>query len=166
VGPRFWRYRFCQQLSNAYSVLQYICPKTSTVYRPIHRQKNAPVFINHQPNKPSQSSYPSIPHSNTLIDPIRSPPSSPRSAVALSLHKFNRIDAMSVKIRLCHHVIVRIHARALIRLFAIDGGDLSHVCVGRAARLREGPDVAVAPGPTAESHVEAVGLPVDIDTAH
>jgi len=86
--------------------------------------------------------------------------------VALSLHKFNRIDAMSVKVRLSHHVIVRIHARARIRVLAIKDGDQSHVCIARAARLREGPDVAVAPGPSAESQVEAVGLPVDIDTAH
>lgn len=73
---------------------------------------------------------------------------------------------MSVKVRLGHHIIVRIYTRARIRLLTIDGGNLSHVCFGRAARLREGPDVAVAPGPSAESYVEAVGLPVDIDTAH
>lgn len=117
-----------------------------------------------QTNRPSPP--PSIPHSNTLVDPIRSPPSSPRSAVALSLHKFNRIDAISVKVRLGDHVTVRIHARARIRLLVIDGGDLSHVCFVSAARLRVGPDAAVAPGPTAESHGEAIGLPVDIDTAN
>ena len=85
--------------------------------------------------------------------------------MALLLRKFDRIDAMSVKGRLGHHVIVRIHARARIRLLAIDGGDLSHICVGRAARLREGMDAVVAQGPSAESHGEAVGLPINVDTA-
>ena len=72
---------------------------------------------------------------------------------------------MSVIVRLGHHVIVRIHAGARIRLLAIDGGDLSHVCVGTAARLREGMDAVVAQGPSAERHGEAVGLPINVDTA-
>ena len=72
---------------------------------------------------------------------------------------------MSVIVRLGHHIIVRIHARACIRLLAIDGGDLSHVCVGSAARLREGMDAVVAQRSSAERHGEAVGLPINVDTA-
>lgn len=84
--------------------------------------------------------------------------------MALSSNKFNRSDAKSVKVRLALHVKVHIYARALSRENATSGGDLSHVCVGSATRLREGMDGAVALGPSAESHVDAVRSPVYIDT--